>query len=43
MILVRTLKPTLQGTRKWFNPEEEYGYITPDDGDEELFFSYSAT
>ncbi len=32
-----------QGTLKWFNPDEGYGYITPDDGDEEIFFSYSAT
>jgi len=32
-----------QGTLKWFNADEGYGYITPDDGDEEIFFSYSAT
>ncbi len=32
-----------QGTLKWFNPDEGYGYITPDEGDEEIFFSYSAT
>jgi cold shock protein len=30
-------------TLKWFNPDEGYGYITPDDGNEEVFFSYSAT
>jgi CspA family cold shock protein len=33
---------TLTGTLAWFSPEEGYGYITPDDGGEELFFSYSA-
>ena len=32
-----------QGTLKWFSPDEGYGYITPDDGGEEIFFSYSAT
>jgi CspA family cold shock protein len=32
-----------QGTLKWFSPDEGYGYITPDDGGEELLFSYSAT
>jgi cold shock protein len=32
-----------QGALKWFNPDEGYGYITPDDGSEEVFFSYSAT
>ncbi len=34
---------TLEGTLSWFSPEEGYGYITPDDGGEDLFFSYSAT
>lgn len=33
----------LEGTLRWFYPEEGYGYITPDDGGEDLFFSYSAT
>jgi CspA family cold shock protein len=32
-----------QVTLKWFSPGEGYGYITPDDGGEELFFSYYAT
>jgi CspA family cold shock protein len=43
MTLERTLRPTLQGTLKWFNPEGGYGYITPDDGGEDLFFDYAAT
>ena len=33
----------LKGTLTWFSPEDGYGYITPDDGGEELFFSLSAT
>jgi CspA family cold shock protein len=36
-------KNTDQGTLKWFNPDEGYGYITPDDGGEEVFFTYFAT
>jgi CspA family cold shock protein len=32
-----------QGTLKWFNLDEGYGCITPDDGIEEVFFGYSAT
>jgi cold shock protein len=33
----------LKGTLTWFSPEDGHGYITPDDGGEELFFSLSAT
>jgi CspA family cold shock protein len=36
-------KNTHQGTLKWFSPDERYGNITPDDGGEELYFSYFAT
>ncbi len=25
------------GTVKWFNEEKRYGFITPDDGDRDLF------
>ncbi len=31
-----------EGTLKWFDRDQGYGYITPDDGGENLFFSYSA-
>ena len=34
---------TLEGTLTWFSPEDGYGYITPDEGGVDLFFSYSAT
>lgn len=30
-----------EGTVKWFNNEKGYGFITPDEGEKELFVHYT--
>ena len=32
----------MQGKIKWFNPTRGYGFITPDEGDKDVFIHVSA-
>jgi CspA family cold shock protein len=41
-VFIEDLRQMATGTVKWFNDSKGYGFITPDDGSEDLFAHFSA-